>query len=188
MTQAAARWRDRGRQWALTSEDVERALRALADDDLLRLRALASLRARSLPGGIGWADLLQEAVLRALDGSRCWPNGVPFVAFLAGIMRSVADEYWRRSQREAGALAGASGAGDPGHDPEQAYAAGQALAAINRPFAADPTALKIIAGLSQGLSAAEIRSHYGLSGLEYDTTRRRMRRALLRCGLGGVVR
>jgi hypothetical protein len=84
MTQAAVRWRDRNRPVALTSEDVERALCGLSDGDLFRVRALASLRGRGLPGGIGWADLLQETVLRALDGSRGWPAGVPFVAFLAG--------------------------------------------------------------------------------------------------------
>ncbi len=173
---------------ALTSEDVERALRRLSDGDLLRLRALASLRARGLPGGIAWADLLQEAVLRALDGSRGWPAGVPFVAFLAGVMRSLAGEYWRRSQREAKIVEAASGAADRAGDPEQAYAAGQALAAIDRVFAEDPTALKIIAGLADGLTAAEIQRHYGMSALEYDNGRRRMRRTLLRCGLGGLVR
>lgn len=77
---------------------------------------------------------------------------------------------------------------DRGGDPEQAYAAGQALAAIDRLFADDPTALKIIAGLADGLTAAEIQRHYGISALECDTGRRRMRRALLRCGLGGLVR
>jgi hypothetical protein len=37
MTQAAARWRDRDRPVALTSEDVERALCGLSDGDLLRV-------------------------------------------------------------------------------------------------------------------------------------------------------
>jgi DNA-directed RNA polymerase specialized sigma24 family protein len=182
MRQAAARWRDRNRPVALTSEDVERALRGLSDGDLLRLRALASLRARGLPGGIGWADLPQEAVLRALDGSRCWPAGVTFVAFLAGIVRSQADEYWRCSQREAKVVEAASGAADHGSDPEQACAAGQALAAIDRLFADDPTALKIIAGLADGLTAAEIRGHYAMSALEYATGWRRMRRAYYGAG------
>ena len=47
-------------------QDVGAALVALSEEDLLRLRAIARLRARSLPpGGMTWSDLLHEAVLRA---------------------------------------------------------------------------------------------------------------------------
>ncbi len=62
--------------------DVGAALAALSEDDLLRLRAIARLRARSLPSGMSWSDLLHEAVLRALAGTRPWPPGVPLLAFL----------------------------------------------------------------------------------------------------------
>ena len=48
--------------------DVGAALAALSEEDLLRLRAVAKLRARSLPDGMSWSDLLHEAVLRALTG------------------------------------------------------------------------------------------------------------------------
>ncbi|KGM34937.1 hypothetical protein, partial [Inquilinus limosus] len=58
-------------------------------------------------------------------------------------------------------------------------------AAIDRLFADDPAALAVILGLSQGLSAEEIRERTGLSETEYDSTRKRMRRALLRHGLTG---
>jgi DNA-directed RNA polymerase specialized sigma24 family protein len=80
--------------------DVGAALAALSQEDLLRLRAIARLRARSLPGGMSWSDLLHEAVLRALTGARPWPPGVPLLAFLAGIMRSLCDEQWRRYRRQ----------------------------------------------------------------------------------------
>ena len=50
--------------------DVGAALAALSEEDLLRLRAIARLRARSLPDGMSWSDLLHEAVLRALTGAR----------------------------------------------------------------------------------------------------------------------
>jgi hypothetical protein len=55
--------------------DVGAALAALSEEDLLRLRAIARLRARSLPDGMSWSDLLHEAVLRALMGARPWPPG-----------------------------------------------------------------------------------------------------------------
>ena len=167
------------------SRDVAAALRALSDNDLLRLRALAHLRARALPAWLTWSDLLNEAILRALDGSRRWPDGVPLLAFLAGVMRSLCDEHWRRHQRERCLLPTGQADEDaaPAADPERLFAAAQGRAIISRLFAADPVALKIIAGLTDGLTAEEIRRLYGLDAVEYDTARRRMRRVLLRHGL-----
>lgn len=189
MTQSIQRWKGRAAHALVPPpRDVAAALAALSDDDLLRLRALARLRARGLPGGVAWSDLLHEAVLRALEGTRRWPPGVPLLAFLAGIMRSLCDEQWRRWQREGlspqpGGAAGALADAASDADPERAYAAAEALAAVDRMFASDPVALKVIAGLTNGLGAEEIQRHYGLSAVEYDTARRRMRRALLRHGL-----
>ncbi len=186
MAEPIQRWQERVEGAAgPPPRDVSAALAALSDDDLLRLRALARLRARGLPGGVAWSDLLHEAVLRALEGTRRWPPGVPLLAFLAGIMRSLCDEQWRRRRREsplprpgdaAATLADTA-------DPERVYAATEALAAVDRLFASDTVALKVVAGLTNGLGAEEIQRLYGLSAVEYDTARRRMRRALLRHGL-----
>jgi len=62
--------RDWGRHVVPPRRDVGAALAALSEEDLLRLRAIARLRARSLPEGMSWSDLLHEAVLRALTGAR----------------------------------------------------------------------------------------------------------------------
>jgi DNA-directed RNA polymerase specialized sigma24 family protein len=161
--------------------DVRAALATMPAEDLLRLRAIARLRARSLPPGMSWSDLLHEAVLRALAGTRPWPPGVPLVGFLAGVMRSLCDEQWRRRR-----LQDALPALEPTNatdDPERAVAATEAIAAIHRLFAADAVATKVITGLLSGMSPEAIRRHYGLSDVEYDTARRRMRRAMLRHGL-----
>src|SRR5258708_12655508 len=87
-----------------TTVDIARAIHALSDADLVRLKALARLWARGLPGGVGWTDVLHEAIARALDGSRKWPPGVPILAFLSGVMRSICDDQWRRARRESEAL------------------------------------------------------------------------------------
>ena len=71
----------------------------------------------------------------------------------------------------------------PANDPERAYAASQALAAIHRLFATDAAATKVITGLLDGMTPEEICRHYSLSIVEYDTARRRMRQAMLRHGL-----
>jgi DNA-directed RNA polymerase specialized sigma24 family protein len=170
-----------GRYGVPPRRDVGAALAALAEEDLLRLRAIARLRARSLPDGMSWCDLLHEAVLRALTGARPWPSGVSLLAFLAGVMRSIGDEQWRRHRRQHDLRTpGDGGAAD---DPERACAAAEALAAIQRLFASDATALKVITGLILGMRAEDIRRHYDLTVVEYDTTRRRIRRTLLRHGL-----
>jgi hypothetical protein len=68
-------------------------------------------------------------------------------------------------------------------DPERACAAAEALAAIQRLFTSDEAALKVITGLISGMAAEDIRRHYGLTAVQYDTTRRRIRRTMLRHGL-----
>jgi hypothetical protein len=59
------------------ARDIGEALATLSEDDFLRLRAIARLRALSLPGRVSWSDLLHEAVVRAWAGVRPWPPGVP---------------------------------------------------------------------------------------------------------------
>ncbi len=172
-----------------TAADAASAIEALSETDLARLKALAQLWSRGLPEGFGWADVLHEAIVRVLDGSRVWPFGVPILAFLSGVMRSICDDYWRRVRHEQRLLVsrddqsrGGSLADpvDEVSDPERVAVAVASLAEIFRLFAGDPIALKIIDGMANGLAAREICSAYGISALDYDTARRRMRRTLLR--------
>jgi RNA polymerase sigma-70 factor (ECF subfamily) len=160
----------------------------------LRLKAIARLYARGLPPDVAWDDLLQEALTRVLVGSRRQPEGVTMVAFLAGIMRSLKAEHWRRALQGSGGhnalrIDQASEEShevelrDPAPGPERSLSARQELTAIERLFADDPVALKIIAGLSEGLSAEQIRVATEISKTDYDSARRRMRRTLLREGL-----
>jgi RNA polymerase sigma-70 factor (ECF subfamily) len=174
---------------ARTAAEVASAIHALSDADLMRLKALARLWSRGLPGGLGWTDVLHEAIARVLDGSRPWPAHVPILAFLSGVMRSICDDQWRRVRQEQRLLVsrddqvsrGWSGDEiDEVPDHERVLAAADVLANVYRLFEGDPLAIKIIAGMSDGLTAREICKAYGISELDYDTTRRRMRRTLLR--------
>jgi DNA-directed RNA polymerase specialized sigma24 family protein len=143
---------------------------------------------------VGWDDLLQEAFTRVLVGSRRQPEGVTMVAFLEGVMRSLKSEHWRRvfagsNGRRALRIDQANDESrdvelhDPAPGPERSLSARQELTAIERLFADDPVALRIIAGLGEGLSAEQIRVATGISKTDYDSARRRMRRTLLREGL-----
>jgi len=165
----------------VSSDRLAGALQALSEADLVRLKRIAQFRARGLPG-VQWSDLLNEAVLRALQGSRRWPEQVPVVAFLALVMRSLADEYWRQHRVQAALLQTDALArlpdGAPG--PERELAARQCLMEIDSLFARDEDALRVIAGLADGLTAPEIQRLYGMDATRYATTRRRIRRALQR--------
>jgi DNA-directed RNA polymerase specialized sigma24 family protein len=184
----------KGIESALLQAPAQRALalKLVTDCDLLRLKVIARLHGRSLPPDLSWADLLQEAFARVLDGSRAIPAGVPAVAFLAGVMRSIKAEYWRRraTERQPGtphdyqpAAPQMAEACDPRPDPERWLTAAQQIEAIGRLFAQDTAALQIIAGLGDGHTPEEIRAMLGMTKTDYDSARRRMRRALIRAGL-----
>jgi len=177
----------------LRPAQTARALDLLSNTDLLRLKTVARLYARGLvPEGV-WEDILQEALTRILTGSRRTPEGVTMVAFVAGILRSLRADYWRRARSEPfdndlridSQASGPSALElvDPGPGPERALEARQQLSSIKLLFNDDPAALKIVEGLSEGLSAEQIRRSTGLSKTEYDSARKRMRRTVLREGL-----
>ncbi|WP_315703008.1 MULTISPECIES: sigma-70 family RNA polymerase sigma factor [unclassified Bradyrhizobium] len=172
---------------ARSAADVWGAIQALSEADLVRLRALAHLWSRGLPGGLGWTDILHEAIVRVLDGSRPWPFGVAILPFLAGVMRSICDDQWRRARYEQRLLVscddpdqGRDEPADDAPDSERIVSSVNALADIYRLFSADPVVLKIIAGMACGLTAKDICRTYDISDLDYDTARRRMRRTLMR--------
>jgi len=172
--------------------DTALALKLVGENDLLRLKTIARLHARGLPPDVAWDDLLQEAFTRMITGQRVRPEGIGTVAFLAGIMRSLRADHLRRAYRagrqklrldQSADEAREVELCDPNSSPEQWLIAQQQLTAIEQLFAGDPVALQIIAGLGNGLSAEQIRAAEGISKIDYDSARKRMRRSLIREGL-----
>jgi DNA-directed RNA polymerase specialized sigma24 family protein len=170
------------------------ALQLVTETDLLRLKAVARLHTHQLPPDVSWSDLLQEAFARVLAGSRHRPEGLAMLPFLAGVMRSIKAEHWRRARREARQLpkllgdlesadSGQVEALDPAPTLESSLAAMQEIAIIYKLFADDPQARQIMTGLAEERSPEEICKRCGMSKTDYDSTRRRMRRLLLREGL-----
>jgi DNA-directed RNA polymerase specialized sigma24 family protein len=166
------------------------ALNLVTEMDLLRLKSIARLYARGLPPDTSWDDLLQEAITRVLTGKRVKPEDVAMVGFLGGVMRSLRADHVRRARRGVAdpARLGSPHESeqevlDPTSDPERAVIATEELHKIRRLFADDALAVQIIDGLAEGLDAEQIRARHGISKTEYDSARKRMRRALLREGL-----
>jgi RNA polymerase sigma-70 factor (ECF subfamily) len=169
------------------------ALKLVSEMNLLRLKTIARLHARGLPPDLGWDDLLQEALTRVLTGARRIPAGLAPVAFIAGIMRSLRSEHWKRfgaARRRSSASGSYRSDRPPGlevrdaaPDPERSLIAAEELQAIERLFADDPVALGIIDALGEGLAAEQICARLSLTRTEYDSARKRIRRCLLREGL-----
>jgi DNA-directed RNA polymerase specialized sigma24 family protein len=179
---------------ALLPAETVLALGIASEMELLRLKAIARVYARGLPPDVTWDDLLQEALTRVILGTRRQPEGVTTVAFVAGIMRSLKSEHWRRVLKgsadrdtvridRTGERSREIDLRDPAPGPERSLSAQQELTAIERLFADDPVVMKIIAGLGLGLCAEEIRLAMKISKTDYDSARRRMRRTLLKEGL-----
>jgi len=167
------------------------ALNLVSKVDLMRLKVLARMHARGLPSEFGWSDLLQEAFARVLDGSRTIPKDVPTVAFLAEVMRSIKSEYWKRTQRHTQTLRSLQAANpnkaatlaDSAPNPERMLIAVEEVLAIEKLFAGDAPARQVIAGLYDGLSPNEICTRLALSTTDYESIRKRIRRALLKAHL-----
>jgi RNA polymerase sigma-70 factor (ECF subfamily) len=168
-----------------STDAVARALRALTPDDLLRLKRVAQLRARMAPG-LDWEELLNEALVRALDGTRAWPPDVPLIAFLAGIMRSLADARAAERRRLA-ELALGGDALPPVAPTESALHARQCLTAIDRFFADDPDVRELIAGLAELHLGVARKPGSRLSPRRQDAARKRLARAILRGQLDGFL-
>lgn len=162
--------------------------------ELLRLKAIARLHARGLPPTVDWSDLLQEAFTRVLDGSRRQPAGVPVVAFLAEVMRSIKEQYWRQCRREARQLpkllsellAADFQEGeitDPAPSPERRVIAIEQVEAIHTLFEDDLQAKQVILALYEGSTPEETCVTHAMSRTDYDSTRKRIRRAMIRAGL-----
>jgi DNA-directed RNA polymerase specialized sigma24 family protein len=172
---------------------VAAALAALSDADLLRLKRFAELRSLRLPL-LNWSDLLNEAIARALDGSRQWPADVDFVVFMLQNIRSLASEQWRRIQRtpvtreadlppadaRSTERATIDEVGRNELNPQREVLAEWALRDVMRLFRTDPQASAILQGLAQGDTPADIQGRAGITPIQYASAQRRIRRALAR--------
>ncbi len=90
-----------------TADEVWRAVETLTEVDLLRLHEEARCRVIRIgpcaANGRTDDDLLQDAVIRLLDGKRSWyPENVPFVPYLMGVIKSVASAWAGHRERNSG--------------------------------------------------------------------------------------
>ena len=175
---------------ALSAEEISAALDNLPDGALARLdriaRWLASGRLKSAD------DLLQDAVLRALDGVRKCPRTVSVMAFLVGVMRSIVSASTKAVRTDPLALQQDASADDEydlltqvraeGRDPLQQLIAREdvdrMLAGLVDLFHDDPPAELVVLGVCQEMTPEEICADLKLDATGYATIRRRIRRRI----------
>lgn len=139
------------------------------------------------------ADLRQEALCRAWEGTRLCPRSIPFEFAIIEIMRSLrsTDAKARSRQPELVSEAAASeqvlGVSDH-RDPEQSLAerqAGEVLAqSILAVFKDDPTAHAVVEGMMYEFEGRELCELCGITSDELATKRRLIRRRLAQTTLG----
>ncbi len=182
---------------AATPEEIHGAIEALRPADLLRLKKFAYFRILGLgraSKGRNHEDLLGEALIATLAGSRRWNKSVSFVQHLLGAMRSISS-HWVEEFDPGEAFLEAEltsttpngekyspvlNAPSTSPDGERVLAAKQEVEAIERLFAEDPQVLEIIGGLRAEMTGPEIQEALNMSKTEYETAIRRMRRGIQR--------
>ncbi|HUI98361.1 MAG TPA: hypothetical protein VLX44_21605 [Xanthobacteraceae bacterium] len=158
----------------LSPAEAAVAIRALTAADKTALMKIARLYARKTP--YDHEDLLQEALCRVLAGTRAWPRHVAAVAFLWGVVRSIASEW------KAQALERAPDAVDPDGEERRAIARFD-VAKIVGLFADDPPAQAIVRGMLDGARGADLQALSGLGKIDYESKRTKIRRRLEKLSL-----
>jgi hypothetical protein len=162
-------------------EEARRALASLHDKDKTALMKVAKIYARTRQTRYDYDDLLHEAITRTLEGSRKWPVDVPFVAFICGVMRGIAWDWRNTGVTEA--------------DPEELTTGDEssASAAIDAKklialFADDPVAQQIVIGLMEGARGEDLWESTGLTKVDYESKRKKIRRRIEKQWLASEAR
>ena len=176
----------------VSANQIIDALNKLSDADIRRLEVIARLRTIGL-NELEWRDLLNEAVIRLLNGSRRWPQDVELITFLRETMRSIVSDYWRRREtspilletdlhqtRDDDVYSTLENAPDLKESPELQASTLETLANIEAVFLNDPEALYVITSMASGKSPKEIQKETDMNSTQYATIQRRIRRTLIR--------
>lgn len=159
---------------------VMRAIKALTAADLARLDGYGTFRIATIRGVVFSADprdLLQEAIVRTLDGRRNWDEErISFVTHLIGCMNSIANEMAKRAHLEQRAFQ--DSARDERKDKADDSSSLRILHKMRDRLGDDRTALGVYEKLLDGSSRAEICQSLRIPAKVYDAARKRISRSL----------
>ena len=168
-----------------TATEARDAILGLCATDLAKLMVIARffVRPQALQSVMDADDLLHEAIVKTLDGTRRWNKRVSIVKHLDRVMESDAGHARRRAGRTKSLEEHEAEIADEAALSQQL--AKEQLADVLPLVANDEQALEVLRLRGDGYSASEIRAGLGLSETEYDTVGRRIRRLRERLLRGG---
>jgi hypothetical protein len=162
--------------------EVKLRLSRLARVEMVRLARLAGLYAAGL-GRDAIDELLGEAISRVLDARRAWSRDLAAVPFLAGVMRSIADEWRRRRSRDPLQHIGAAIDDEEalprreGHEREVALRI--LIEKIRTKLAGEPLLLELFELRLSDKAPAEIQCALGIDASALDREMRALKRHLI---------
>lgn len=173
---------------------MELALGALTDADLVRIARKAGYLAGGMPDDDGMA-LFNEAIMRTLDGSRNWPLNLPFQVYVFGAMRSIVHGQRQSRQAECETLEGDLSVGE--EDVTDAYFEGlhgaggtdelliaraemlaqeAMLQKLREHFKGEENVELVLAALEDGTPRRVLIEEFGMTTVEYESARKKLRR------------
>ena len=186
-----------------TREEVEKALEALTEAQLVRLERISAFRHRSLGtrgAGRNEGDLLSDAIIAVLEGRRKWKTNIDFMTFLKGVIRSLASHIRTGKPVDAFDDIAPNPVNDEDDaedfveqiptaapvDPERQLLARELDSQIRERFKDDPVELLVYESFLEKMKPAEIQECLGINEKEYNAAAKRLRRATRSMAKGGL--
>lgn len=168
-----------------TATEARDAIEGLRRPDLAKLMIIARIFTRSSAGRpvLEAEDLLHDAIVKTMDGTRRWNKRVSIIKHLDRVMESDAGHARAKAKRVK-----QLGEQDLELVDEAALVlehAREQLADVLPLLANDGQAFEVLRLKGEGYSASEIRATMRFSEKEYDTVGRRIRRLRERLVKGG---
>ncbi len=167
-----------------TVAEVKALLASLDREDHARLAQIAKYRVSMSPG-LESQELLNEAVVRVLEGVRGWPRGIDAIRVLDMAMKSIVNAELKHrkvvldhAKREQQSLAGSVVNAATSPTMENGLHAEQLLDRIFGALSSDPEVLGVAMGRAEGMTGCEIQRQFNLSAKQYEAARRRYTRKI----------
>lgn len=186
-----------------TREEIEHAIDALTEGQLVRLAEISAYRHRSLGtrgAGRHEGNLLSDAIIATLEGRRKWIKAnVDFMGFVMGVMKSLASHIRDGKAYDAFDEIAPNPVNEDDDaedfveqiptpapvDPERQLLALDLDKQIRERFKDDPVVLLVYEAFIENMKPAEIQLCLGIDEKEYNAAAKRLRRATRSMAKGG---
>lgn len=172
-----------------TADEAIAAFRALSDAELDKLGRIANF----IAGSGGYApphELINESFIRIADGRRRWPRSVEFLAFVGGVMKSLATDgdlipEERKLVRLKQGLTVVKAeelmmvaANDDSADLTRKEQLEDAMSKLQAHFAGDGEMEMLLMGIEDGLRGKDLQEAVGVDAKRLEALRTRMNRQI----------